>query len=118
VVINRAGADDREDFTAGGPRHDLVLDLIGNHTLARIRRALAPGGRLVLSAGRPAPSIRRTPAALVTYPFLRRKTVPGFATPSAADLDALRELVESGAVRPVVERTYPLAETAAAPPTG
>jgi NADPH:quinone reductase-like Zn-dependent oxidoreductase len=60
VVINRAGADDREDFTAGGPRHDLVLDLIGNHTLARIRRALAPGGRLVLSAGPPAPSIRRT----------------------------------------------------------
>jgi NADPH:quinone reductase-like Zn-dependent oxidoreductase len=118
-LVSALGADHvidytREDFTTAGPRYDVVLDLVGNHTLARSRRALAPGGRLVLSAGPPAPSIRRTLAALLTYPFLRRKTVPGFATPRAADLDRLRELVESGAVRPVVDRTYPLARTAAA----
>jgi NADPH:quinone reductase-like Zn-dependent oxidoreductase len=119
ALVTSLGADDvidytREDFAAAGPRYDVVLDLVGNHALARSRRALAPGGRLVLSAGPPAPSIRRTLAALLTYPVLRRKTVPGFAVPKAADLDALREMVESGAVRPVVGRTYPLAETAAA----
>jgi NADPH:quinone reductase-like Zn-dependent oxidoreductase len=38
--------------------------------------------------------------------------VPGFAVPRAADLDRLREMVNAGAVRPVVDRTYPLAEAA------
>ncbi|WP_250558336.1 NAD(P)-dependent alcohol dehydrogenase [Pseudonocardia lacus] len=104
----------REDYTDAGPRYDLVLDLVGNHTLARNHRVLAPGGRLVLSAGPPAPSVRRTLAALVSYPFLGRKVVPGLAVPRADDLDRLREMIDSGAVRPVVERTYPLAEAAEA----
>ena len=51
--------------------------------MAHCRRVLAPRGRLVLSAGPPAPSVRRTLAGFLTYPFLRRKIVPGFATAEA-----------------------------------
>jgi NADPH:quinone reductase-like Zn-dependent oxidoreductase len=119
ALVTALGADHvvdrtREDYADADTRYDLVLDLVGNHTLARNHRLLAPGGRLVLSAGPPAPSVRRTLAGLASYPFLRRKIVPGFAVPRAADLDRLREMVESGAVRPVLERTYPLAEAAEA----
>ncbi|MCO1654914.1 NAD(P)-dependent alcohol dehydrogenase [Pseudonocardia sp. S2-4] len=119
ALVTALGADHvvdrtRDDFTDAGPRYDVVLDLVGNRTLAQCRRVLAPGGRLVLSAGPPAPSIRRTLVGLLSYPVLRRKIVPGFAVPRAADLDRLREMVDSGAVRPALDRTYPLAEAAEA----
>ena len=107
-VIDYASAD----FTDAGPRYDVVVDLVGNHTMAQCRRVLAPGGRLVLSAGPPAPSVRRTIAGFLSYPFLRRKIVPCVAGPDVADLDRLGELVGSGALRPVMDRTYPLAQAA------
>ncbi len=118
-LVGSLGADHvvdytREDFTTAATRYDLVLDLVGNHPMAACRRVLTPRGRLVLSAGPPAPSVRRTLAALLSYPFLRRKIVPGFATTSAADLDRLTEMVGSGAVIPVLDRTYPLDQVAEA----
>ena len=104
----------REDFTAGGPRYDVVFDLVGNHTMKQSRRALTAGGTLVLSAGPPAPSIRRTIAATLLSPFVGHRLVPLFARPVAADLDVLRELVDDGSVTPVIDRTFDLADTAAA----
>jgi NADPH:quinone reductase-like Zn-dependent oxidoreductase len=104
----------REDFTAGGPRYDVILDLVGNHTMTQSRRALTAGGTLVLSAGPPAPSVRRTIAATLLSPFVGHRLVPLFARPVAADLDVLRELVDDGSVTPVIDRTFDLADTAAA----
>jgi NADPH:quinone reductase-like Zn-dependent oxidoreductase len=119
-LVGSLGADHlvdytREDFTTAAARYDVVLDLVGNHPMAACRRVLTPRGRLVLSAGPPAPSVRRMLAALLSYPFLRRRRiVPGFARMSAADLDRLTEMIGSGALTPVLERTYPLDQVAEA----
>jgi NADPH:quinone reductase-like Zn-dependent oxidoreductase len=104
----------REDYTAGGARYDVVLDLVGNHSIRRNRRALAAGGTLVLSAGPPAPSVRRALGALALSPFVGHRLAPLFAKPVAADLDVLRDYVEAGELTPVIDRTYDLADTAEA----
>jgi NADPH:quinone reductase-like Zn-dependent oxidoreductase len=106
----------REDLLArlaalGGP-YDVVLDLVGNHSLADRRRALRPDGTLVLVGGpkdnRWTGPLGALLAATAAGPFLRRRMVGMLATVRRADLDALRDLHEAGSVRPVVERAYPL----------
>ncbi|MFI2665440.1 NAD(P)-dependent alcohol dehydrogenase [Micromonospora carbonacea] len=112
-LVRSLGADHvvdytREDFTAGTRRYDVVFDLVGSHSLAQCRRVLTPDGRLVLSAGPPAPWLRRRLAALVLSPLRSRTMAALDARPNAADLDALRDLVEAGQVTPVIDRVFPL----------
>ncbi|MGI5380120.1 NAD(P)-dependent alcohol dehydrogenase [Streptomyces sp. CA-251387] len=124
-LVRSLGADHvidytREDFTRVGRRYDVVLDLVGNHSLADFRRAVAPTGALVLSGGGVyeggsvigpmALFFRRQLAA----PFTRQRLLELAARQSKATLAALRELAESGKMAPVVERTYPLSEAAEA----
>jgi NADPH:quinone reductase-like Zn-dependent oxidoreductase len=108
------------DFTRTGTRYDVVYDLVGNRSLTDLRRALAPAGVLLLSGGGTSQGgsmfgplglfVRGT----LARPFVRhRLEMPG-STPSTARLDVLRGLVESGAVRPVVDRTYALSDAAEA----
>ncbi|QFZ23993.1 NAD(P)-dependent alcohol dehydrogenase [Saccharothrix syringae] len=105
----------KEDFTRGGARYDVVFDLVGNRSLTDLRRVLAPGGTLLLSGGGVSTggsligpmglSVRGQVAAR----FARdHRLLQVIAKPSAENLVALGELVSSGAVTPVVERTYPL----------
>jgi NADPH:quinone reductase-like Zn-dependent oxidoreductase len=109
-----------EDFTTSGERYDVVLDLVGNHPLGGLRRALAPGGRIVLSGGGTSEGGSLLgPMALLLRGMLAARVRPGrvavtAAQPSAEGLAAVRELVESGRVRPVIDRTYPLERTAEA----
>jgi NADPH:quinone reductase-like Zn-dependent oxidoreductase len=126
-LVRSLGADavvdyTAEDFTRSGERYDVVLDLVGNHPLTALRRALAPGGRLVLSGGGvweggslfgPIALIARGRLASLAGPWRGRIRVTA-ATPGAEHLAALRELVESGQVTPVIDRTYPLERTAEA----
>jgi NADPH:quinone reductase-like Zn-dependent oxidoreductase len=107
-----------DDFARAGRRYDVVLDLVGNRSLADCRRALAPTGILLLSGGGvseggslvgPIGLIIR--GQLLSRLMRYRLAVPA-AHPSADNLAALRELVESGKVTPVIDRTYPLSETA------
>jgi NADPH:quinone reductase-like Zn-dependent oxidoreductase len=125
-LVRSLGADrvidyTQEDFTRGGRRYDVVLDLVGNHSLGEFRRALTPTGALVLSGGGVYEGGSFVgPMAL----FLKRALMAPFAgrqrllelpaRPSRANLAALRELAESGKITPVVERTYPLSEAAEA----
>ncbi len=106
-----------DDFTASGERWDAIFDLVGNHPLADCRRALAPRGRLVLSSGgggRVLGPIPRILAATMLGVVARQSLRPLVATASAADLADLAALIDAGKVVPQIERTYPLAETAAA----
>ncbi|MEV7618094.1 NAD(P)-dependent alcohol dehydrogenase [Streptomyces sp. NPDC089799] len=110
----------REDFTRSGRTYDLVFDLVGNRSLAELRRAVAPAGTLVLSGGGVSGggSLIGPMALLVKGRLLSRfagqRLLVLTAEPRRENLAALRGLVESGRVRPVVDRTYPLAGAAEA----
>jgi NADPH:quinone reductase-like Zn-dependent oxidoreductase len=125
-LVRSLGADHvvdytREDVAASGERYDVVLDLVGNRSLRDLRRLVSPGGVLVLSGGGtstgrprllgPAWLMLRGKLAAPALPF--RVRVP--QTPhSPEQLSDLAALVEAGTVRPVLDRTFPLAEAAAA----
>jgi NADPH:quinone reductase-like Zn-dependent oxidoreductase len=123
-AVRALGADSvldytESDVTDGGHRYDVVLDTGGNRRLAHLRRALAPTGRLVIVGGETdgrwlGGSDRQLRAALLS-PLLRGQHLGTFvASENAADLAALADLMTAGAVTAAVDRTYPLAETAAA----
>ena len=107
----------REDFTAGGPRFDLILDNIENRSVSEVRRALEPRGTLVLNSGTGASGLGllvRLIRPLLASPFSRQKMRRYVSTPKAADLAFLAALVEQGKLRPVIDTTFPLGETVAA----
>jgi NADPH:quinone reductase-like Zn-dependent oxidoreductase len=107
-----------EGVTDSGVRYDVILDIGGNTPLSLLRRALAPRGRLVIvggeTGGRLLGGSSRQVRAQLLSPFVGQTLGTFVAAERAADLDALRELIEAGSVTPAVDRTYPLAETAAA----
>jgi NADPH:quinone reductase-like Zn-dependent oxidoreductase len=124
-LVRSLGADHvvdytQEDFTRGGRRYDVVLDLVGNRSLSEFRRALTPTGTLVLSGGGMyeggsllGPMSLFFNRRLVS-PFVRQRLLELPAKACKENLAALRELAESGKITPVIERTYPLSEAAAA----
>jgi len=107
-----------DDFTAQDKRYDVVLDNVANHPLSRMRRAVAPRGRLVPNSGRSEKrvfgAVGRMLNAFVTSIFIRRQGRPYFASVTTKDLADLKELIESGRVTPVIGETYSLAEVPAA----
>ena len=106
----------REDYTRGGERYDLVIDVAGTHSWRENRRVLVSGGTLVLT-GMPTGNHVTGPMARLARLWLtsrigRKKLVFFVCKPNRANLAALRELIEDGKVRPAVDHVYPLAEVA------
>jgi NADPH:quinone reductase-like Zn-dependent oxidoreductase len=101
----------QEDFTAGERRYDVILDNVENRSLAECRRVLTPTGTLILNSGTGDGSLLKP---LVLSPFIRQSLRRFVAVPNHRDLATLTELIEAGKLRPVVEQTLPLAETATA----
>ena len=101
-----------DDFTAGAERYDLILDNVGNHSMARTRRVLTPTGTLISNGGGHADGkLGRTLRALLVSMFVRQQAGPSVKTQNHDDLVVLKGLVEAGAVSPVIDQTYPLWET-------
>jgi NADPH:quinone reductase-like Zn-dependent oxidoreductase len=118
-TVRSIGADHvidytRDDFASAGERFDVIIDIGGNSTLARLRRALTPKGTLVIVGGEGGGAwfggIDRQLRAMMLSPFIGQKLVSFINRENHQDLIALSVLIESGKVTPVIDRTYPLAE--------
>ena len=122
-LVRSLGADrvmdyTREDFAAGEPGFDVIIDTGGNSRLSHLRRAVAPRGRVVLvggeTDGRFLGGFGRQLRAPLASLFVGPKMKLFGAKENARDLIVLRELIDAGKVVPAVDRTFPLAECAAA----
>ena len=107
----------RDDFADGTRRFDLILDIGGNPSLRRLRRALQPSGTVVFVGGENAGGLtgmgRQLRGALLS-PFVRQRFALFLAKERASDLERLTELIETGRVVPSLDRSYDLDEAQAA----
>jgi NADPH:quinone reductase-like Zn-dependent oxidoreductase len=119
-LVRSIGADHvidytKDDFTKGSARYDLILDNVGNHSMAETRRVLRPTGVLISNGGGHADGkLGRTLRTMLVSMFVRQQARPSVKTQNRDDLVVLKELVEAGQVVPVIDSSYPLSETAAA----
>jgi NADPH:quinone reductase-like Zn-dependent oxidoreductase len=122
-LVRSIGADHvidytRDDVADGEHRYDAILDIGGNLRLSHLRRALTHTGTLVIvggeTDGRWLGGSDRQVRAILLSKLVSQKLGTFVSSENAADLSALRALVEAGEVTPAIDRTYPLRETAAA----
>jgi 2-desacetyl-2-hydroxyethyl bacteriochlorophyllide A dehydrogenase len=116
-LVRSLGADEvidytQEDFADGARRFDLVLDIGGNSRISRLRRALTSNGTLVIVGGEGGKwtGVGRQIGAVALSPLVRQRLTMFINKESREDLDAVRRLIETGQVIPIVDRTYPLVE--------
>lgn len=114
-MVSSLGADRvmdyaKQDFTKEEQRYDVILDNAGNHSIGALSGVLVPGGILVYNSGA---SLQNLAMAQLRM-RLGQKVRMYLARVTHPDLMALAGLIESGRLRSVIDRTYPLAETAAA----
>lgn len=114
-MVRTLGADhiidyETSDFASGPKRYDLILDIVAAHSWLRRAAMLTPTGRYVFVGGPPLRGVRMFFVSL----FAGRRLISFITKPSPADLDTLAGLMRSGRVVPVVDRTYPPAETSEA----
>ena len=106
----------REDFAELGVRYDVILDTAGNRKLSILRQALGPKGRLVIvggegGKGRFLGGFARGTLRAPVLSLFSSQTMKGFvAKENAADLVVLKDLIEAGKVRPLIDRTFSLVD--------
>ena len=123
AMVRSLGADHvidytQEGITDRGQRYDVILDIAGNRTLRELRRALGKDGTLVImggeNGGRWLGGNDRQLRAIALSPFVGQKLGTFISSENRDDLLAVAELIDAGKVTPVIDRTYPLHEAAAA----
>ncbi|BAS14094.1 reticulon-4-interacting protein 1, mitochondrial [Arthrobacter sp. Hiyo8] len=116
-LVRSLGADHvldytTQDFADGTKHYDLILDIAGNPTLARLRKALTPTGTAVITGGEEGGSwtgsIDRQFRALALSPFIGQRLTMVMGTQDVADLEYLAGLIDAGTLTPTVDRSYPL----------
>ncbi|MFD6399694.1 NAD(P)-dependent alcohol dehydrogenase [Nocardia sp. NPDC060249] len=107
-----------DDFTRAQAPYDVIFDLAGNRTLREIRRVLAADGVFISSAAAPGNNwfgpIRWLGQVALTDLFARQTLKALLMRPAAADLEYLAGLAVGAGLRPVIERRFPLSDTAQA----
>lgn len=116
-LVRSLGADrvvdyTRDDCLKGGQRYDLILATAGYRSILDYRRALAPRGTYVATGG----AMAQVFQGLLLGPLLSTggKRMGGMLVEPNRDLDFMRDLIDAGSVRPVIDRCYPLRRTAEA----
>ena len=105
------------DYTAGDEEYDLVVDLVGNHSVQANRRVLADGGRMVIVAGGQGDwlgPLKNPIMAALLSPFVEQEFITLLAHLDKPDLEALAAMMAAGKLHPVIDRHYPLAKVAEA----
>lgn len=119
AMVRSIGADHvidytKKDFVKGGQQYDLILATAGYRSIFDYKRALKPGGRYVATGG----AMKQIFQAMLLGPLLSltggKKLTNLYMTPSRKDLLLMKELIESGKVKPVIDRCYPLQQAAEA----
>jgi NADPH:quinone reductase-like Zn-dependent oxidoreductase len=100
----------REDFTKNGQTYDLIFDVVGKSPFTRSVRSLKPDGRYLLANPRPSHMVRGRWISMSS----RKRVIYGAAGQRTEDLLALKELIEAGVIKPVIDRRYPLEQAAEA----
>ncbi|WP_433731222.1 NAD(P)-dependent alcohol dehydrogenase [Nocardia sp. CA-129566] len=122
-IVRTLGADrvidyTTEDFARQQHRYDVILDLIGNRSLADCRRVLTPKGVFVSSAGAPGGNwlgpITWIAKVLLANIFATQTLRPLLMRPRSADLAFLSDLAERGELKPLIEGRHPLSDAAIA----
>lgn len=118
-MVRSLGADHvieytQEDFTKNGQHYDLILAANGYHPISDYKRALSPNGTYVMTGGSNAQMYQ----AMLAGPWISmtgsKKMGNWMAKPNQKDLVFMKELVEAGKVKPVIDRCYPLSEVSIA----
>jgi NADPH:quinone reductase-like Zn-dependent oxidoreductase len=121
-MVRSLGADHvidytKEDFTKGDQRYDVILDNVANRSLSECRRVLNPDGKYVLIGGGGVkesrwlgPGFTHAFKAMVLSKFVSQKMGMMLAELNQKDLTALADLMQSGKIIPVIDRTYKLSE--------
>src|SRR5437870_3211869 len=120
-LVRSLGADHvidytKEDFAKGEQRYDVILDNVPNHSLSECRRILNPNGKYVMIGGGGPNDSRwigpfgRVINTMILSPFVSQKMGMMMADPSQKDLAVLADMMQSGKVKPVIDRTYKLSE--------
>lgn len=122
-LVRSLGADHvidytREDVTRSGEHYDLIIDNVGTHSVSDYRRVMSPHGLYVMigsaTTGHWFGWLEIPLEAWMLSPFMSQKFGMMLAELNKDDLAVLGELMQSGKVTPVIDRTYKLSETAAA----
>ncbi len=100
----------KEDFTKSGKAYDLILDVIGKSPFSGSMRSLKQNGRYLIANPRPSQIVRR----LFASKSGGRKVIFGKARSNTKDLVFLKELIEAGKIKAVIDRVYPLEQVAEA----
>lgn len=115
-LVRSIGADDVIDYTRDelSGQYDLILDTAGNRPLHQLRRVLAAKGTLVIVGGEEGGKLlggmERLFRAILLSPFVGQRLLGVISTERAADYDTLSNLIETGKLTPVIDRSFPLAE--------
>src|SRR5881398_560405 len=124
-LVRSLGADHvidytKEDFAKGAERYDVILDNVPNHSLSECRRILNPNGKYVMIGGGGPNDNRwigpfgRVIKTMVLAPFVSQKMGMMMAELKKSDLTVLGDMMQSGKVKPVIDRIYKLSELPAA----
>jgi NADPH:quinone reductase-like Zn-dependent oxidoreductase len=122
ALVRSLGADlvidyTQEDFTASRQGWDVIIDNVGNHSLAEFRRVLTAGGRYVMIGGQPGRWIDPLPrvvGALLLSRFVSQDMTMLLAELNQRDMNVLRDLMQAGKLKAVIDRRYALRELPAA----
>lgn len=121
-MVRSIGADHvidykQEDYTENGQQYDLIIDMVGNHSLSENRKVMKPEGKFIIIGGAKGNwlgPLMGPIKAMLYSPFVDQDFIMFIAKMRKQDLSVLGELMKSGVLTPVIDRSYPLNEVPAA----